>query len=136
MSAAPFVSETRFHIRYAETDAMGIVHHSQYIVYFEEGRSAYARQRGHPYSEFEREGFILAVVEVGVNYRNPARYEQFITVRTWISEMRSRTLTFNYEIVDEALDETLATGFTRHICLDLEGKPTRIPEKWLLWMTD
>ena len=124
------VVETTFHVRYAETDQMGIVHHSAYIVWFEEGRSAWSRQLGRPYADFERAGYLLAVSEVGARYLVPARYDQRVTVRTRISQIRSRLIRFEYEVVDAEGGELLVTGFTTHICLDHEGKPARIPEDW------
>ncbi len=103
------VIENTFYVRYAETDAMGIVHHASYIVYFEEGRSNYARQRGSDYASFERSGRYLAVAEVNARYIKPAIYGQLITVRCWIEEMKSRALTFGYEIVDAEIRR-----FARH----------------------
>lgn len=130
-----FVAETTFHVRYAETDTMGIVHHSSYVVYFEEGRSAYARQRGQPYSSLERDGYFLTVTEMNARYLRPAVYEQRITVRTWLTEMQSRAVSFQYEIVDAETDDVLVTGETRHVCITREGRVARIPERWRSWMT-
>lgn len=124
------VAETTFHVRYAETDQMGIVHHSAYIVWFEEGRSAWSRQVGRPYANFERAGYLLTVSEVGARYLAPARYDQRVTVRTRVSQVRSRLLRFEYEVLDAEAGECLVTGFTTHICLDYQGKPARIPEEW------
>lgn len=129
-----FIAETTFRVRYAETDAMGIVHHRNYLAYFEEGRSHYARLRGHPYSEFEREGYFLMVSEANLRFSRAAQYEQEITVRCWISEMKSRSLTFTYKIFDTDTGETLVTGKTKHICINREGKVTRIPKSWREWM--
>ena len=128
-----FVAETSLRTRYAETDSMGIVHHSQYIIYFEEGRSEYARQRGRPYSEFEQGGYFLTVTEVNVRYIQPTRYEQIITIHTWIAEMKSRSVTFSYEILDQQTGSALVTGQTKHICINREGKVTRIPDTWREW---
>lgn len=128
-----FVAETTFHVRYAETDAMGIVHHASYIVYFEEGRSNYARQRGSDYASFERGGHYLTVTEVGARYIQPARYDDRITVRCWLEEMKSRSLTFNYEIVDTASGEIRVTGFSKHICITHEGQVVKIPDDWRAW---
>lgn len=128
-----FIAETSFHVRYAETDAMGIIHHASYIVYFEEGRSNYARQRGHAYAEFEREGYYLAVTEVGARYVKPARYDQLITIRCWIAEMKSRSLTFHYEIVDHQTAEIFVTGFSKHICITHDSQVAQIPEAWRKW---
>jgi acyl-CoA thioester hydrolase len=124
------VAETRFHVRYAETDQMGIVHHSAYIIWFEEGRSAWSRQIGHPYADFERSGYELAVTEVGARYIAPARYDQEVAVRTWVSQVRSRLIRFEYEVLDVQTGQLLVNGFTAHICLDRQGKPARIPEDW------
>jgi len=130
-----FVSETTFRVRYVETDAMGIVSHINYITYFEEGRSNYARQRGHSYSQFEQDGYYLMVTEVNARYIKPARYDQEITVRAWIKETRSRTLTFNYEILDTETKTLLVTGSSKHICVTHKGDIARIPDNWRAWGT-
>jgi acyl-CoA thioester hydrolase len=109
------VGETTFHVRYAETDQLGIVHHSVYPIWFEEGRSALARQVGWTYADFERVGYGLAVSELGVRYLAPARYDQAVTVRTWVSQVRSRLMRFEYEVLDAQLDRCLANGFTTHV---------------------
>jgi acyl-CoA thioester hydrolase len=127
-------AETTFHVRYAETDQMGIVHHSAYIVWFEEGRSAWSRQAGRSYADFERSGYALAVSEVGARYLAPARYDQCVTVRTRVGQVRSRLIRFEYEVVDADTGCLLVSGFTEHVCLDREGKTARIPEEWRrLW---
>jgi acyl-CoA thioester hydrolase len=128
-----FVAETTFRVRYAEVDAMHIVHHSQYIIYFEEGRSDFARQCGRPYSGFEEAGYYLLVSEIGARYHKPARYEDQITLRTWIAEMQSRGIAFNYEIVNTESGELLVNGFSKHICATHDGKIARIPEEWRDW---
>ena len=128
-----FVAETTFYVRYAETDAMGIVHHASYVVYFEEGRSNYARVRGSDYANFERSGYYLTVAEVGARYVKPARYGQRITVRCWIAELKSRTVTFEYDIVDAETRETLVTGFSKHICITHEGRVSTLPREWKAW---
>ncbi len=127
------VIENSFYVRYAETDAMGIVHHASYIVYFEEGRSNYARQRGSDYASFERSGLYLTVAEVHARYVKPAVYGQLITVRCWIEEMKSRTLTFGYEIVDAASRDLLVSGSSKHICITHDGRVTTIPQAWREW---
>jgi acyl-CoA thioester hydrolase len=126
-------AETTFHVRYAETDQMGIVHHSAYIIWFEEGRSAWSRQLGHSYADFERAGYLLAVSEVCARYLVPAHYDQKVTVRTRVGQVRSRLIRFDYEVVDAERGEKLVTGFSTHICLDRDGKPARIPEEWRLF---
>jgi acyl-CoA thioester hydrolase len=125
-----FVAENQLYVRYAETDAMGIVHHASYIVYFEEARSHYARLRGADYAEFERRGFWLTVSEVQARYKTPARYGQLIAVRSWINELKSRSVTFGYEILDVETNKVLVTGHTKHICVTHDGQVTTLPEDW------
>ena len=134
MSETPFVAETKFHVRYAETDAMGIVHHASYIVYFEEGRSAYLREQGTSYADFERSGFYLAVTEVQARYIKAAHYDDLLTVRCWAEAARSRALDFAYEILNAETRELLVKGTTKHICLDRTGAIARIPEAWMNWV--
>ncbi len=126
----PGVIETTFHVRYAETDQMGIVHHAAYIVWFEEGRSAWMRATGSNYAEFEASGVYLAASEVHARFLAPALYGREVTVRTRCNEMRSRAAEFSYEVVDTESGQTLVTGSTRHVCIDGQGRVVRIPESW------
>jgi acyl-CoA thioester hydrolase len=134
MSEQPFVAEASFHVRYAETDAMGIVHHASYIVYFEEGRSEYIRQRGSSYADFERSGFFLAVTEVQANYLKAARYDDQLIVRCWLEDARSRTLTFAYEIVNALTGDVCVKGISKHVCINRDGQISRIPAEWQQWV--
>jgi len=130
-SAERKIAETTFHVRYAETDQMGIVHHSVYPIWMEEGRSAWSRQVGWPYAEFERAGYALAVSELNVRFLAPARYDQLVTVRTYVRQVRSRQIRFEYEVVDTQSGQLLASGYTMHICVDRQARTTRIPADWL-----
>ena len=129
------VAETTLYVRYAETDAMGIIHHASYIIYFEEGRSNYIRQRGNDYASFERSGYYLTVSEINARYIKPARYGQQITIRCWITEMKSRGLAFAYEIIDTQSRDILVEGLSKHICITHEGQVARLPETWREWGT-
>ena len=129
------VAETTLYVRYAETDAMGIIHHASYIIYFEEGRSNYIRQRGNDYASFERSGYYLTVSEINARYIKPARYGQQITIRCWITEMKSRGLAFAYQIVDAPSHDILVEGSSKHICITHEGQVARLPEAWRTWGT-
>jgi acyl-CoA thioester hydrolase len=129
------IAEATLYVRYAETDAMGIIHHASYIIYFEEGRSNYARQRGSDYASFEQSGFYLTVSEINARYIKPARYGQQITIRCWIAEMKSRGLSFGYQIVDAQSREMLVEGSSKHICITHEGQVARLPEAWRAWGT-
>ena len=123
-------SETTFHVRYAETDSMGIVHHSVYVVWFEEGRSHYMRSRGADYAHFEASGLAFALSELKVRYLAPARYGQRVTVRTTLESVRSRSLTLTYEVMEAESRSVLVTGRTELICVDRDGRVTSIPVEW------
>jgi acyl-CoA thioester hydrolase len=109
---------------------MGIVHHASYVVWLEEGRSHWLRAFGRSYAQFEREGLVLAVSELHVRYSQAAHYDQRVTVRCWVASVRSREMQFSYEIVDAETRAVFVSGYTKHVCLDREGRVTRIPEKW------
>lgn len=122
------VRETEFHVRYAETDAMQVVHHANYLIYFEEGRSQYMRDIGSDYAEVEASGYQLPVTETGLRYVGSLRYGERGKVRTWIEESRSRRITFSYEVVNLQSGDVLVTGFTRHVWTDKDGNVVRIPK--------
>ena len=122
------IVETTFPVRYAETDQMQIVHHANYIVWMEEGRSEFMRASGGDYADVERGGHLLAVTNVQARYLAPAHYGERVTVRTWVEELRSRTLTFGYEIVNAETGTLLVTGQSEHVCMDRQGRVIRIPE--------
>lgn len=113
-------------VRFAETDAMGIVHHSNYIVWFEAGRVAWMDAAGMPYAEVAAGGNHFAVTGVQVEYRTPVRFDDRLQVITRLVKLRSRQVSFAYE-VRNAENELLVTGGSDHICVDLEGRMTRIP---------
>jgi acyl-CoA thioester hydrolase len=123
----------RFRVRYAETDAMGIVHHSRYFPWFEMGRTEYMRERGFTYRELEALGVNLAVVEAQCRYRYPARYDDPIALYTWLGEfsrVRVRFTYADYHVTDARL---LVEGATVHAFNDATGRPIRIthhPEVW------
>ncbi len=128
--ASDWAAEVTFHVRYAETDQMGIVHHSAYVPWLEEARSALSRQYGRSYADFERTGFALAVTELNLRLATPARYDRQVTVRVRVSQLRSRQVCFEYEVVDTQTGERLATASTAHVCIDRAGRPARIPPQW------
>ncbi|WP_407570278.1 acyl-CoA thioesterase [Deinococcus altitudinis] len=119
-------SVTTFRTRYAETDAMGVVHHATYPVWFEMGRSDYMRQIGVPYTEVERLGYYLMLSGLNVKYRAAARYDEVLTLTTHVGEIRSRTSIFMYEL--RRGEELIATGETHHICTDKNYRPARMPD--------
>ncbi len=123
------VIETTLRVRYAETDAMGIVYHTNYIVWFEVGRGEFLRQRGGNYREFEEQGLYLPVTEVDARFLTPARYDDVVVIRTSVAEVRSRSVTMYYEVLMEGTGQLLVTGHTRHFCTDREGRVRRLPRE-------
>ncbi|NJL92555.1 MAG: acyl-CoA thioesterase [Anaerolineae bacterium] len=127
-------SELEFFVRYAETDAMGVVHHASYVVYLEEARSHYARERGHSYAEFEASGFYLVVSDLQVRYAAPARYGDSLRAQCWIEELKSRQITFGYAIYRQSDGVLCVSAQTRHLCVDKQGQLARIPVQWRTWL--
>ena len=113
-------------VRYAETDAMGIVHHANYLVWFELARTDLCRRTGTDYAAIERGGHRLTVTRSELRYRRPARYGDRVRVTAWIDGLASRWVRFAYEV--HSADELLTTGSTEHVWIDDEGRPCRIPE--------
>ncbi|HEY6929826.1 MAG TPA: thioesterase family protein [Thermoanaerobaculia bacterium] len=117
-------------VRYSETDAMGIVYHANYLVWFEIGRTEFCRVAGYPYRSMEDSGLWILVTEVECRYRKSARYDDEILVRTAMPELGSRIVAFGYEIFGPG-NALLADGRTRHVFADPTGKPRRAPKEIL-----
>lgn len=113
-------------VRYAETDAQGVVHHANYLVWFEEGRSDHLRQRGLCYSDMERSGFFVVVAEAQVQYKAPAFYEDRITIETTLQRARGKILEFTYRALNQA-GTILAEGRTLHVVLGADRRPASLP---------
>ena len=121
--------ETEVRVRYAETDQMGIVHHSNYFVWFELGRSEFCRARGFSYKEMEeKDNALMVVAEVYCRYKSPAFYEDLLTIRTKVAEIRSRSIQFVYEIFRESDQALLAEGETLHLVTDNNKKVRSLPQ--------
>lgn len=99
-----------FRVRYEETDRMGIVYHSNYIVWFDMGRTEFLRALGYAYSDLEKEGVWLPIIEVGCTYKNPAKYDEEVTVETYIEELTRVKIRFGYKVYRG--EELLVEGFT------------------------
>jgi acyl-CoA thioester hydrolase len=118
-----------FRVRYAETDQMGWVYHSHYLTWFEMGRTEFIRDRGVPYREIEKRGYFLPLVKATLELRQPARYDDLLTVRTGIASLASRQIVFGYEILREG--ETISVGTSTHLCTDAStGRAVIIPD-WI-----
>jgi acyl-CoA thioester hydrolase len=125
------IAESRVKVRYAETDQMGVAYYANYFVWFEVGRSQYCNDCGFSYRDMEREtGLFLIVAEASCRYKNPARYEDDLAIRTRVTESTRRTLRFSYEI--ERLDgAAVATGETLHVLINADGRASSFPGEYL-----
>lgn len=126
------VNETRLRVRYAETDQMGVVYHSNHLIWFEVGRVELMRQMGFSYRDIERdEGRFIAVAEVACRYRAPVFYDEEVIVRTWLQKVRESVIIFSYELSRAEDGKLLAEGHTTHIVTDSNMKVSTLPEKYL-----
>ena len=126
------VNESRLRVRYAETDRMGVVYHSNHLVWFEIGRVELMRQLGFSYRDMERDdGCFIAVAEVKCRYRAPVRYDEEVVVRTRLKGVRESVVQFTYELVRAENGALLAEGETTHIVTDANMKVAALPEKYL-----
>jgi acyl-CoA thioester hydrolase len=122
--------ELELRVRYAETDQMGVVYHTNYLVWCEIGRTELIRSlSGTSYAVLESEGVALAVAELSIRYHGAARYDNLIRVKTTLAEARSRSVTFDYLITNAETGERLASARTVLVSLDPNGRPTRMPER-------
>jgi len=125
-------TETRFRVRYAETDQMGVVYYANYLVWMELGRVEFCRSAGIRYKDMEmNDGVLLAVAEANCRYLFPARYDEEILVKTRVKQAGSRMVRFAYEMWEVESGRKLATGETVHIFCGRDMRPLKLPEKYL-----
>jgi acyl-CoA thioester hydrolase len=113
-------------VRYAETDQMGVVYHARYLDWFEVGRTEMIRSCGMEYRTLEEKGLLLPVVDLSIQYRKPARYDDWVVIETQLSHFSNVRLEFAYEIRKQENNDLLVTGSTRHVWVSREWKPARI----------
>ena len=120
------VYENVIRVRYHETDQMGVVYHSNFLIWFEGARSEMMREIGLPYIEFEKAGVKIVVVKVYLEYKKPALYDDLVTIVTRLKSIKGPRITFDYEVKKE--DLLLATGYTEHVFVNDAGRAA-LPEK-------
>ena len=113
-------------VRYAETDRMGVVYHANYLAWCEVGRTEYIRAGGMSYADMERLGFGLAVAEASIRFHAPARYDDLVRVETTLTDVRSRTVTFDYVIANVETGARLVTARTTLVSLDAAGRSAKL----------
>lgn len=123
------VVETRVRVRYAETDQMGVVYHSNHLVWMEVGRVELCRALGVRYRDMEHDGVFLAVAEANCRYKSPARYDEIVVIKTHIEAATPRMIHFVYEIESED-GRMIAYGFTKHVFCGPDMRPRKLLEKY------
>jgi len=118
---------TSYRVIYGDTDQMGVVYYANYLLWFERGRSEWLRQIGLPYATIEQHGFHFPVSEVSCRYAQSAHYDDVVRIETGLAELGRASLSFDYQISREADRCILATGSTKHACIDRSGRVARIP---------
>jgi acyl-CoA thioester hydrolase len=126
MSASPSCT-VEFRVRYSETDQMGIVYHANYLPWCEIGRTDLIRRLWRSYADLEAQGVLLAVTEVSLRYHASARYDEMVRVVTTLDQVRSRGVSFRYEIVRAEDERRLVSARTDLVAIDRAGVPVRLP---------
>ena len=124
-------AETRLRVRYAETDQMGVVYHSNFVIWMEVGRVELLRSLGFTYREMEQDGYHLPVAEIKCRYKAPARYDDLIRIRTKIVNLRGYVIHFFYEILRDEDSTLLAEGESVHIVVGSDMQKSALPEKYM-----
>lgn len=122
----PFIHSHRLRVRYGETDQMGVVYHTNYLNWFEVGRTELIRHAGITYRELEEKGVLLPVTDANISYKQPARYDDEVEIRTRVKEISPVRLTFAYEIVRLPDQQLLVLGETMHVFTNTALKPIRL----------
>jgi len=119
---------TTYRVIYGDTDQMGVVYYANFLNWFERGRSEFLREIGLPYSRIEKADYHFPVTHVSCHYAQSARYDDVVRIETTLTELRRVSLSFGYRIVRESDGRLLATGSTKHACIDRDGQVVRIPQ--------
>jgi acyl-CoA thioester hydrolase len=125
----PSVTETLVRVNYAETDQMGVAYHARYLVWLDVARTEHLRRCGASYRDLETAGLRLAVSEVAVRYRQPARFDDLIRIRCWVREIASRRVEFGYSVEHAEDGRLLATAIVALLALDASLGLSRLPEE-------
>lgn len=123
------VIDTEVRVRYAETDAQGVVYYANYFVWFEVARMSYLRAIGYDYATLERDGLGFVIAEASCRYHAPAHFDEELVVRTSVGEIRNRSFVFEYEVCNKGSGQLLANGSTVQVFIDERGKPREIPPR-------
>lgn len=118
--------EIQIRVRYAETDRMGLLHHANYLIYFEQARTELLRQIGMTYKDLEDQGYLLVLTKFEVRYKSPARYDDMLTIRTTVVRTTAVRIDHRYEVLCEG--RLVAEASSTLACVNREGRPQVLPE--------
>jgi acyl-CoA thioester hydrolase len=118
--------DTTVRVRYAETDRMGLLHHANFFVYFEVGRTELLRARGVSYRDIEDAGHLLVIIDLGCKFKKPARYDDLLTIRTTVERVTHVKIVHKYQVLRDGV--LLAEGHSTLACVDREGRPQALPD--------
>lgn len=121
------VTEEKIRVRYGETDAMGHAYYANYLFWFEQARGAWCRARGFSYKVLEEMGFFLPVVEAHARYRGEVKFDDVVTVKVWVSEIKRSAIRFDYNVINDQTGALATEGYTWHVLMGNERKAISIP---------
>jgi len=118
---------THIRVRYCETDRMGLLHHANYFIYFEQARTEFLRSKGVAYRDLEDAGYLLVVIDIGCKFKKPARYDDVLELRTFVERVTHVKIVHRYEVYRDG--ELLAVGHSTLACVDRDGRPQKLAEE-------
>lgn len=127
MEGDPPITEERIRVRYGETDQMGHAYYGNYFLWFEQARGAWCRDRGFTYKQLEEQGIMLPVVEAHARYRGEVTYDDWVTIRIWLSEIKRAAIRFDYQVINESTGKLVTEGYTWHVVMGEHRKAMSMP---------
>lgn len=121
------MTEERIRVRYGETDQMGHAYYANYLYWFEQARGAWCRDRGFTYKSLEEIGIMLPVVEVHVRYKGEVKYDDWITIKVWLGEIKRAAIKFEYQVVNESTGKVTTEGYSWHVMMGEHRKAISVP---------
>ncbi len=128
------VTTERLRVRYGETDAMGHVYYANYLLWFEQARGAWCRDRGFTYKQLEERGYKLPAVEAHLKYRGECKYDDLIEIRVKLAEVRRSSMRFEYEVINLEVGKLATEGYTIHVLVDHNLKSVAVPDAVREWL--
>jgi acyl-CoA thioester hydrolase len=119
------LSRIEYRVPFYDTDAMGVVHHANYVRYLELARVRFLKDHDEPYQHYVAQGYHVVVTRVDIRLRKPSRFDDALAITAWLERVRNASLTFGYQI--QCGGELISTALTEHGVVDMQGKVVRMP---------